>query len=41
MNFGGSQYTLYGIVEHLGYSIRSGHYVSYVKSGNNLWYRVS
>lgn len=33
------RYELTGVVEHLGGSLGSGHYVSFVKSGNR-WYSV-
>jgi uncharacterized UBP type Zn finger protein len=30
-------YTLCGIVVHHGTSVRSGHYVAYIKAPNNQW----
>lgn len=36
----GAEYTLYGVVEHLGSSIDFGHYIAYVMSSARVWYRV-
>lgn len=36
----GARYALCGIVVHHGQSIRSGHYVAYVKAANDLWFEV-
>jgi ubiquitin C-terminal hydrolase len=30
-------YKLYGVLVHLGYTSRSGHYYSYVRGPNNTW----
>jgi ubiquitin C-terminal hydrolase len=34
------EYALYGIVEHLGSTIDFGHYIAYVMSSDNLWFKV-
>ncbi|KAL5474041.1 hypothetical protein EMCRGX_G028614 [Ephydatia muelleri] len=31
-------YRLYAVVEHLGFSIHSGHYICYVRNSNGIWY---
>lgn len=36
----GQDFELYGIVEHLGGSINSGHYIAYVKAPNGSWYKA-
>jgi hypothetical protein len=35
---GAHMYDLYAVLVHHGHSLHSGHYVCYVKAGNNLWY---
>jgi ubiquitin carboxyl-terminal hydrolase 36/42 len=40
MNVNGNDYTLYGVVEHLGSSIDFGHYIAYVMSSRRVWFRV-
>lgn len=37
---GSDEYELYGMVEHLGGSINSGHYISYVRAPNSAWYKA-
>ena len=34
-------YNLYAIVDHIGSSLKFGHYVSYIKSASNIWYRMN
>ena len=41
MDFEGEKFKLFGIVDHIGRTIKFGHYVAYVLSGNDIWYRVS
>ena len=33
-------YSLYGVVVHSGHSVRSGHYLAYVKNSNGVWYEM-
>ena len=39
--FNKKKYSLFGIVDHIGSTIQFGHYVSYIRSGNNIWYRMN
>ena len=34
-------YSLYAVLIHIGFGCRSGHYYSFVKSANDLWYEVN
>ncbi len=34
-------YELFGVIEHLGSSVHSGHYVAYVKGSNGLWHEMN
>lgn len=34
-------YTLYAVLIHIGFGCRSGHYYSFVKAANDLWYEVN
>jgi ubiquitin C-terminal hydrolase len=33
-------YKLYGVLVHLGYTSHSGHYYSYVRGPNDVWYKA-
>jgi hypothetical protein len=35
-----TSYKLYGVLVHLGYTSHSGHYYSYVRGPNNVWYKA-
>lgn len=35
-----TSYKLYGVLVHLGYTCKSGHYYSYVRGPNNAWYKA-
>lgn len=35
-----SIYNLYAVLVHQGHQMWSGHYYSYVKNSNNIWYLV-
>lgn len=39
---GGStaEYDLFGVVEHIGPTIKEGHYVAYVKGSSQIWFKV-
>lgn len=34
-------YTLYAVLIHIGFGCRSGHYYSFIKAANDLWYEVN
>ena len=36
-----NSYELYAVLVHQGHQMWSGHYYSYIKNSNNLWYLVS
>lgn len=38
---GAGRYSLYGVLVHSGHSCHSGHYYSFVKAGNGLWYEMN
>mmetsp|Transcript_19996 Transcript_19996/g.37119 ORF Transcript_19996/g.37119 Transcript_19996/m.37119 type:complete len:477 (+) Transcript_19996:3422-4852(+) len=38
---GVGKYSLYGVLVHSGHSCHSGHYFSFVKAGNGLWYEMN
>jgi ubiquitin C-terminal hydrolase len=37
----GKQYSLYSIITHIEDTCKQGHYISFVKSSNNEWYRCN
>ena len=37
-NNNGEEYELFSMICHMGSGVSSGHYVTYVKKGNNIWY---
>ena len=38
--FQSRKYELYAVLVHIGRGLHSGHYVSYVKAGNGVWYQM-
>jgi len=39
-SFKNTSYKLYGVLVHLGYTSHSGHYYSYVRGPNDVWYKA-
>lgn len=40
LSFGGQDYQLYGVIQHEGNSIKSGHYFAYIKNTHGIWFEV-
>ncbi len=36
-----TEYELYGVLVHAGYSVQAGHYYCYVKASDGLWYLIN